>query len=170
MKKSLILCLALLIMAPIFANTVKENNYSEELNTETVNDFVNKTIIKTTTVTDQATGEVTKTVEKINNTVKTGKLSYAQAYIDAKEKSIAALKERQDNISAYYDAKISEVKAKSDVIKSSAAGKSQEQINTMVAIYDDQIAELTNFKNRSLDKIQADIDILQAEIDSIKSH
>lgn len=184
MKKCLCVAMCLLVMAPALANTVKENNYSEQLNTQTVNDFVQKKVKYTVTdengevqeYTKDPTGNVHQNGVLQTNGSNTSKVQQGiqdslrvkkESYVAMKQETINALRDQQEHMAAYYDSKIAEIQTKMQRVRESAADKSEEQKNTISSFYQKSINAYTEQKNASLAKIQTKIDKLQAEIDEI---
>ena len=154
MKKylGLLLCLTMMI-TPAVANTVKENNYSEELNTPVVNDYVNKRIkVNFSEVSVPSSGNLTPA-----------------DYIAIKEQVIADHQKKLAYYNKYYTLKLQDLSNSLDRVKATSSVRSASAQASILALHQQNIAETIEQRNAVINIIQSEIDRTQAEIDAIKA-
>ena len=153
MKKYLGLLLCLTIIAtPVFANTVKQNNYSEELNTQVVDDYVNKRI-------------------KVNYSevnVPSGNLTNAEK-IEIKKRVIADHQAKMAYYNKYFTLKLQDLSNSLQRVQSSAGSRPSDRQASIIALHEKNINETIAQRNAVISIIQAEIDRTQADIEALKS-
>ena len=154
MKKylGLLLCLTMVI-TPAIANTVKENNYSEELNTQVVDDYVNKRIKVNFSEVSMPSG---------------ADLTPAD-YIAVKERVIANHKEKLAYYNKYYTLKLQDLSNSLDRVKATAGTRTPSAQASILALHQQNINETIEQRNAVIGIIQSEIEKTQSEIDAIKA-
>ena len=154
MKKylGLLLCLTIMI-TPALANTVKENRYSEELNTQVVDDYVNKRIKVNFSEISMPSG---------------ANLTPAD-YIAVKERVIADHQAKLAYYNKYYTLKLQDLSNSLDRVKATASTRSSADQASILSLHQRNINETIEQRNAVISIIQGQIDKTQAEIDEIKA-
>ena len=154
MKKylGLLLCL-IFFMTPAIANTVKENNYSEELNTTNVYDYVTK-----------------KVHVNINDDIPNIDPSKdPQRYIAVRQRKIADLQQKQEYYIKYFSLKLQDVNASLQRVRATASSRSAQEQASVVALHERWINEFIDQRNQTVGTLQAYIDRMQADIQTVQS-
>lgn len=153
MKKYLgiFLCLTFLV-SPAIANTVKENNYSEELNTTSVYDYVTKKIHVNI---DRNLPDI----DPINDSAK---------YIEVRTNKINELKEKQNYYIKYFALKLQSTNSSLQRVLATADTRTQEVQNSIIALHQKWLNEFAEQRSQTVDTIQEYIDKLTAEIQEVK--
>lgn len=153
MKNSLglLLCMVMLI-SPAFANTVKENNYSEELNTQVVSDYVNKRIKVNYSEVNVPGGDSISNEEKI----------------EIKKRVIADHQAKMAYYNKYFTLKLQDLSNSLQRVQSSANSRSAEDQAAIIALHQKNINETIEQRNAVIAIIQAEIDKTQADIESLQ--
>ena len=155
MKKyfGLLLCLTI-IATPVFANTVKQNNYSEELNTQVVSDYVNKRIKVNYSELSVPGGDKLSNEEKIA----------------IKKRVMADHQAKMAYYNKYFTLKLQDLSNSLQRVQSSAGSRSSQEQQDIIALHHKNINETIQQRNAvigiiksEIDKTQADIEALQAE-------
>ena len=148
MKKhlGLLLCLVF-IMTPAIANTVKENNYSEELNTTSVYDYVTKKIHV----------NIEDDIPNIDPATNLSK------YIEVRQRKIADLQKKQEYYIKYFALKVQETNASLQRAKAKNANAS------VIALHERWLSEYADQRNQTVGTLQAYIDKLQSDIQSAQA-
>ena len=143
MKKhlGLLICLAVII-TPALANTVKENNYSEELNTTSVYDYVTKRI--PVNIEDDIPN-----IDPATN---------LNQYIAVRQKKIADLQKKQEYYIKYFALKVQETNTSLQRARAKNANSS------VIALHERWLAEYADQRNQTVGTLQAYIDRLQSDI------
>lgn len=154
MKKYLILTmLALITATPVFANTVKQNNYSEELNNQIVNDYVTKRI-------------------RVNEEPLPGANIYEGMpeveYLAVKKQVLRALQAKYAYYEKYYTLKLADLSNSLDRVKATSSTRSVTDQQAILMLHQKNINEMIEQRNQVLGLIQGRINNVQAEIDSSK--
>lgn len=154
MKKylGLLLCLSMIII-PATANTVKENNYSEELNTQVVSDYVNKRI-------------------KVNYSevdIPSGNLSNAER-IEIKKRIIADHQSKMAYYNKYYTLKLQDLSNSLQRVQSTAGSRSASDQASIIALHERNINETIAQRNAVIAIIQSEIDKTQSDIEALKAN
>ena len=152
MKKyfGLLLCLTI-IATPVFANTVKQNNYSEELNTQVVSDYVNKRI-------------------KVNySEVSVPDSLSAAEKIEVKKRVIADHQAKMAYYNKYYTLKLQDLSNSLQRVQSSQGSRSAQDQQAIIALHQKNINETIQQRNAVMGIIQSEIDKTQADIEALKA-
>lgn len=154
MKKylGLLLCLTF-IMTPAIANTVKENNYSEELNTTNVYDYVTKKIHV----------NIQDDIPNVDPSKE------PQKYIELRQRKIADLQQKQEYYIKYFSLKLQDVNASLQRVKATASSRSAQEQASIVALHEKWINEFLDQRNQTVGTLQAYIDKIQADIQNVQS-
>ena len=142
-----------MLITPAMANTVKQNNYSEELNTQVVSDYVNKRI-------------------KVNYSdvnVPSGNLSNAER-IEIKKRVIADHQAKMAYYNKYFTLKLQDLSNSLQRVQSSAGSRSQADQAQIIALHEKNINETIAQRNAVIAIIQSEIDKTQADIDALKAN
>ena len=152
MKKYLGLLLCLMItVTPALANTVKENNYSEELNTASVYDYVTKRIPV----------NIENDLPNIDPSVQ------PDQYIAVRQKKIADLQNKQQYYIKYFNLKLQETDSSLQRVKATANSRSAADQASVVSLHERWINEYLDQRNQTVGVLQSYIDKLQSEIQSV---
>ena len=154
MKKHLILVLLLMVsVTPVIANTVKQNNYSEELNNTIVNDYVTKRI-------------------RVNDEPLPGIGNYAnmtdEEYIAAKKQVLKELQSRYAYYNKYYTLKLNDLANSMDRVKNSAGSRATAAQQAILNLHQRNINEMLEQRNQVLGLIQERINKVQNDIAELK--
>lgn len=154
MKKylGLLLCLTFLV-TPAMANTVKENNYSEELNTTNVYDYVTKKVHV----------NISDDMPNVDPSVD------PQRYISIRQNKIADLQKKQEYYIKYFSLKLQDVNASLQRVKATAASRSSQEQASIIALHERWINEFLEQRNQTVGTLQAYIDKIQTEIQNVQS-
>lgn len=154
MKKYLGLLLCLTIMAtPVFANTVKQNNYSEELNTQVVSDYVNKRIKVNYSEVSIPGGDKLSNEEKIA----------------VKRRVMADHQAKMAYYNKYFTLKLQDLSNSLQRVQSSAGSRSAKDQDAIIALHQKNINETIQQRNAVIGIIQSEIDKTQADIEALQA-
>lgn len=154
MKKyfGLLLCLAIM-MTPAFANTVKQNNYSEELNTQVVSDYVNKRIKVNYSEVNIPGGDSISNEEKIA----------------VKKRVIADHQAKMAYYNKYYTLKLQDLSNSLQRVQASAGSRSAQDQASIIALHQKNINETIEQRNAVMGIIQSEIDKTQSDIEALQA-
>ena len=155
MKKFLgILLLLAFAATPVLANTVKQNNYSEELNNEVVNNYVTKKI-------------------RVNDEPLPGLGDYnkmnAEEYLAAKQQVLSELKSRYAYYNKYYTLKLNDLAKSLDRVRVTAGTRKNVDQQAIVALHQKNMNDMVEERNRVLSLIQERINKVENDIAEAKS-
>lgn len=155
MKKYLSLLLLLTVVAtPVFANTVKQNNYSEELNNTVVNDYVTKRI--------RVYEEPLPGIGDFNQMTE-------EEYLNAKQQILAELKSRYAYYDKYFTLKLNSLTSSLERVGVTKDTRSEAEQQAILDLHKKNINELLEQRNQVLGLIQERINKVQTEISTMEN-
>ena len=149
-----ILLLLAFVGTPVLANTVKQNNYSEELNNEIVNNYVTKKI----RVIDEALPGLGD-FSKMTN----------EEYLMAKEQVLKELQSRFAYYNKYYTLKLNDLVKSLERVKTTASTRAAAEQQAIVALHQKNINDMIEERNRVLSLVQDRINKVQNDINTKKN-
>lgn len=152
MKKylGLLLCLVIAI-TPALANTVKENNYSEELNTTSVYDYVTKRI----------------PVNISNDLPNIDPATNPDKYVAVRQKKIADLQKKQEYYIKYFALKLQDTNNSLQRVLATASSRSAQEQASIVALHERWLNEYADQRNQTVGLLQEYINKLQLDIQNV---
>ena len=152
MKKyfGLLLCLTIMI-SPVFANTVKQNNYSEELNTQVVSDYVNKRI--------KVNYSEVSVPENLSNAEK----------IAVKKRVMADHQAKMAYYNKYFTLKLQDLSNSLQRVQSTSGNRSAQDQQAIIALHQKNINETIEQRNAVMGIIQQEINQTQADIEALQA-
>lgn len=155
MKKVLgLLLLTAFVATPVFANTVKQNNYSEELNNEVVHNYVTKKI--------RVYDEPLPGLGDYNKMTK-------EEYLAAKKQVLKELQSRYAYYNKYYTLKLNDLVKSLERVKVTANTRKNEDQQAIITLHQKNINDMAEERNRVLSLIQERIDKVQNDINTAKT-